>query len=115
MIRRVTDQSDRVYAQRKVEVGKYSKISFKSRSLGQAQYIFMASRMDLSLCKLPLPRTSPDDDALRHLPLISVIVPCFNAGPYVKEGLASIYAQDYPRFEVILVDDGSTGDSFLKL
>lgn len=64
---------------------------------------------------LPLPRTSPDDDALRHLPLISVVVPCFNAGDYLEEGLASIYAQDYPRFEVIVVDDGSTDDSVQRL
>ncbi|MDT3722477.1 glycosyltransferase family A protein [Pseudomonas oryzihabitans] len=64
---------------------------------------------------LPLPRTSPDDDALRHLPLISVIAPCLNAGPYLEEGLASIYAQDYPRFEVMVVDDGSTDDSVQQL
>ncbi|GAC1038728.1 alpha-1,6-rhamnosyltransferase [Pseudomonas sp. No.117] len=64
---------------------------------------------------LPLPRTSPDDDAPRHLPLISVIVPCFNAGRYLEEGLASIYAQDYPHFEVIVIDDGSTDDSAHRL
>ncbi|WP_145012864.1 glycosyltransferase family 2 protein [Pseudomonas oryzihabitans] len=63
---------------------------------------------------LPLPHASTDD-AFAPPPLISVVVPCFNAGRYLEEGLASIFAQDYPRFDVIVVDDGSTDDSLQRL
>lgn len=40
-------------------------------------------------------------------PLVSVIVPVFNAAATVLATLRSIAAQDYPNFEVIVIDDGS--------
>jgi len=44
-------------------------------------------------------------------PLISVIVPVYNAAAYLEAGLASVLAQEGPSFEVIAVDDGSTDGS----
>jgi glycosyltransferase involved in cell wall biosynthesis len=41
-------------------------------------------------------------------PLVSVIVPAFNAETYVSETLHSILAQTYRRLEVLVIDDGST-------
>ncbi|RCK77227.1 MAG: Beta-1,3-glucosyltransferase [Anaerolineae bacterium] len=41
-------------------------------------------------------------------PLISVIVPTYNQEKYIRECLESIARQDYPNFEIIVVDDGST-------
>lgn len=39
--------------------------------------------------------------------LLSVIVPIYNVEPYLKRGVDSILAQNYPNMEIILVDDGS--------
>lgn len=39
---------------------------------------------------------------------VSTIVPVFNGAPYVAEALESIFAQTYPPFEIIVIDDGST-------
>jgi glycosyltransferase involved in cell wall biosynthesis len=44
-------------------------------------------------------------------PLVSVLVPCFNAAPYLRATLNSALEQAYPNVEVILVDDGSGDDS----
>jgi glycosyltransferase involved in cell wall biosynthesis len=42
---------------------------------------------------------------------VSVIVPNFNYGAYLPERLASIEAQYYPIYELIIIDDGSDDDS----
>ena len=44
-------------------------------------------------------------------PLVSVIVPLYNAAPYISEALASIVASAYRPIEVVVVDDGSTDNS----
>lgn len=42
---------------------------------------------------------------------ISVVVPTFNRANYLPECLDSIFAQTYPPFEVIVVDDESTDET----
>jgi len=40
-------------------------------------------------------------------PVVSVIVPSYNAAPFIEETLNSIFAQTYRDYEVIVVNDGS--------
>lgn len=44
-------------------------------------------------------------------PLVSIIIPCWNAERYVSEAIESALAQTYPNVEVIVIDDGSTDGS----
>lgn len=44
-------------------------------------------------------------------PLISVVMPCHNAGPYLEEAVCSALDQEAVRTELVLVDDGSTDGS----
>ncbi len=44
-------------------------------------------------------------------PLVSVIVPTFNAGPYLEQCLKSISNQTYRNLEILCLNDGSTDDS----
>jgi glycosyltransferase involved in cell wall biosynthesis len=44
-------------------------------------------------------------------PLVSVVIPCFNAGPMLRPALLSIVDQTYPNLEIIFVDNNSTDDS----
>jgi teichuronic acid biosynthesis glycosyltransferase TuaG len=44
-------------------------------------------------------------------PLVSVIMPVFNASDCIEESIQSVLNQTYPNFELILVNDGSTDNS----
>jgi glycosyltransferase involved in cell wall biosynthesis len=44
-------------------------------------------------------------------PLVSVVVPVYNADGLIESALESIEAQDYPNLEIIVVDDASPDDS----
>src|SRR5690606_4071494 len=57
---------------------------------------------------------APLCDPVRQ-PLVSVVLPVFNAGPHVEPALASICLQDYKRQEIIVIDDGSTDDSLARI
>ena len=43
--------------------------------------------------------------------VVSVLLPVYNAGPYLAAALGRILRQDYDRLEVIAIDDGSTDNS----
>lgn len=46
---------------------------------------------------------------------VSIIVPCYNGERFVDQCLESIYTQDYPCVELIIVDDGSTDHSHERI
>jgi glycosyltransferase involved in cell wall biosynthesis len=45
------------------------------------------------------------------LPRLSVVVPSFNQGRFLGQALDSIFQQDYPDLEVLLLDAGSTDET----
>ena len=62
----------------------------------------------LTLLDQPLEALSPEPV---RLPLISFVLRNWNYAGYVGCAIDSIRAQDYPRFEAIVVDNGSTDES----
>jgi len=59
----------------------------------------------------PQPWTDSGDG---EAPFVSIIVPAFNEAPMIRSVLESLLALDYPRCEVIVVDDGSSDQTFLR-
>ena len=47
--------------------------------------------------------------------LVSVIVPAFNSGSYIGEALASVFAQTFKNFEVIVINGGSPDTQQLEI
>jgi biofilm PGA synthesis N-glycosyltransferase PgaC len=45
------------------------------------------------------------------LPLISIVAPAFNEGKVIEASIRSLLTLDYPHYEVLIIDDGSTDDT----
>lgn len=45
-------------------------------------------------------------------PFFSIVVPAYNAGEYIEEALRSAVSQSFADWELVLVDDRSTDDTF---
>jgi biofilm PGA synthesis N-glycosyltransferase PgaC len=56
-------------------------------------------------------RPDPDFYALEEFPYVSVIVPAHNEAGVIGETVEWLLALDWPRFEVMVVDDGSTDET----
>jgi len=48
---------------------------------------------------------------LRELPPISILVPAYNEGKVIERALTSLMQLEYPEYEVLVIDDGSTDDT----
>lgn len=48
----------------------------------------------------------------KELPLITIVLPVYNAARYLEQCVASLLAQTYERIEIIAIDDLSSDDSF---
>jgi biofilm PGA synthesis N-glycosyltransferase PgaC len=55
-------------------------------------------------------RISPPADA--ELPYVSILAPAYNESACVKDALSALLRLDYPAYEVIFVDDGSTDETY---
>ncbi|MCA9671487.1 MAG: glycosyltransferase family 2 protein [Myxococcales bacterium] len=47
-------------------------------------------------------------------PLVSIIVPAYNEGIVIEASIRSLLALDYPAYEVIVIDDGSSDDTLTR-
>lgn len=56
--------------------------------------------------------TNPASDA--SLPMISLVVPAYNEGMVIQAAIRSLLLLDYPNYEVLVIDDGSSDDTYEK-
>lgn len=57
----------------------------------------------------------PLHQIIKPTPLLSVVMPCYQAGSSVARAIESIQNQSFREWELIVVDDGSTDNSLLEI
>ncbi len=48
------------------------------------------------------------------LPLVSIVIPCFQVWKYLNEALQSVFNQSYPAMEIWVVNDGCTTEAAIR-
>jgi biofilm PGA synthesis N-glycosyltransferase PgaC len=61
--------------------------------------------------ELDIGRRIDQPPPLDDYPAVSLLVPCFNEGDNVEETIDYLAHQQYPEFEIIAINDGSTDDT----
>jgi biofilm PGA synthesis N-glycosyltransferase PgaC len=49
-----------------------------------------------------------------HLPAVSIIVPAYNEGVVIESSIRSLLNLQYPSLEIVVVDDGSSDDTYAR-
>ncbi|OGU59407.1 MAG: glycosyl transferase [Ignavibacteria bacterium RBG_13_36_8] len=47
-----------------------------------------------------------------HMPVVSIVIPAFNRGSYLNRSINSVLSQTFKKWELVIVDDGSSDDTF---
>ncbi|MGQ0709779.1 MAG: glycosyltransferase family 2 protein [Rhodoferax sp.] len=74
-------------------------------------YSFM-DHLENMLRRRVAPRPSYREETA--LPMVSLVVPAYNEGLVIQAAIRSLFELDYPNYEIIVVDDGSTDDTYEK-
>jgi glycosyltransferase involved in cell wall biosynthesis len=52
---------------------------------------------------------------MSELPLVSILMPAFNAEKFIAEAIQSIVQQDHPNWELLILNDASTDGTAEKI
>lgn len=58
----------------------------------------------------PMPASSRDSS----MPMVSLVVPAYNEGVVIEAAIRSLLELDYENYEILVIDDGSTDDTYEK-
>jgi len=63
------------------------------------------SRFEMRAANYDQPPELPDH------PLVSILVPCYNEGPNAQHTFGALQEMDYPNYEIVAINDGSSDDT----
>lgn len=64
------------------------------------------------MCSFSFDDTKEDVCEMIANPLVSILLPAYNASLYIEEAIQSILQQTYPRWELLICDDASTDNTY---
>ncbi|MES1986724.1 MAG: glycosyltransferase, partial [Pseudomonadota bacterium] len=74
-------------------------------------YLWMVGALYYYISKERKERLYDDPPVLAEYPFVSVLVPCFNEGANAYETIGALLQLNYPNYDIILINDGSTDDT----
>ncbi|MDR2208212.1 MAG: glycosyltransferase [Azoarcus sp.] len=100
----------------KFKVGLYREAIEEYGKIGSAHPLYQQAGFNIKHAERML-RESPQGMALVRSPLLSVVMPVFNVGPFLDASILSVLHQTYKHIELIIVDDASTdgGGDILRM
>jgi len=60
-------------------------------------------------------RNSPELPQLKEFPMVTIIIPAHNEGDHIVETVEGALKSEYPNYEILVVDDGSTDNTLLYI
>jgi hyaluronan synthase len=98
------------------EISLFAWVDLEERPFFWLLYFFACLSMAIFIWRVYLVITYRPIPAprVRKLPKITVVVPAYNEGRFVRDTLQSVLASDYParKMQIIAVDDGSKDDTW---
>jgi len=68
----------------------------------------------LTLALIYQVKNPPLQVELSEFPMVTMILPAHNEGPVIQSSIRGAMEMDYPNFEVLVLDDGSTDDTYQR-
>lgn len=69
---------------------------------GAIYYYFKWERKEIEMTKPPV---------LDEYPMVSILIPCYNEADHIDEIIRELYKVNYPNYEIIAVNDGSSDNT----
>ncbi|MEE8149752.1 MAG: glycosyltransferase, partial [candidate division Zixibacteria bacterium] len=105
-------ENGRLYELRIIDLEKKSGIDRQRESVSDRCYLPQAApshaKAGASAPTSDRPQADRDSNCGRAGPLVSVIMPAYNAAEYITEAIKSVLNQTYKDYELVVINDGST-------
>ena len=83
-------------------------VGSRARSTGAAQAAKASHDSAGPAFQLPIEKTVDVEEWPKDRPLVSVVIPCFNYGHFVREAIETALAQTFTDIEIIVIEGGSS-------